>query len=410
MTDTFDVLDAMDLPQFRVDPQPLLRWLREEQPVHRTRLGFYLVSRHRDAWRVYTDTGRTFVGPDRSAPLAPGRRIPGFLRNVLLARNPPDHTRLRRAMAASFTPRAVRELRGRIEEICDRLLEEVAGELESGAQVDLHEGFSEPLTIHVISTLLGVDEADRDWLASLVLAISEGFATADEQVARRAEESFAAAEAYFESLIRKRKADPGDDLISALAGQQELEDNPLTSVEVVESALGLWIAGFASTAASIDVCVLHLLEHPQHGKWLSGGREPALAYADEVTRMNGGPLIFAAVPRIAVEDVELSGVLVPAGSDVRPVSAAANRDPEVFAKPDEFDPGRDNSRTLVYGAGIHNCLGGFLAREQMAIAMPRIHERLPDVAGSGAVEWSAHGRTRTILRLPVALDRSATVR
>jgi cytochrome P450 len=133
---------------------------------------------------------------------------------------------------------------------------------------------------------------------------------------------------------------------------------------------------------------------------LAGGEQPAYAFIDEAVRLYASAL-FAGVARIAVEDVELSGTVLAAGSDVRISTAAANRDPAVFPDPDEFVITRDNSRSLGYGAGMRHCPADSLARDVMAMALTSVHEGLPRLSQAQDLILQDSMATRLIKSLPV---------
>jgi cytochrome P450 family 114 len=404
-----DVLAEFGSAQFRRDPHPFLRWLRENEPVHRTTAGFYLASRHADAEWLLRNTGTVFRGFDSdqvAAAFPQARRHPSvaLVVNSLATRNPPEHTRLRRRVAAGFTPRQVSELRARICQHCEELLDAMAEPLREGAVIDLHTRLSEPLTVQVISTMLGVPGDDRRWLAGMVLGIVSGFGTGSQELLRRADDCVRLLDGYFATLIGQRRREPRADLIPALSHIGAGPD-VLTDGEVISLLGSLWVAGFGSTAAGIDMGALSMMAYPDECWWLEGDPGKVAAFADEVLRHTGGPLLYTSIPRLAARDLELAGVPIAAGSDVRPLLAAANRDPAAFPGPDRFDPSRDNRRALPFGAGIHYCLGAFLAREEMAIALSGLRRRFPTLVPAGEPTWNGHGNARVPLAVPVALER-----
>jgi cytochrome P450 len=406
---TVDVLAEFGSMQFRRDPHPFLHWLREHEPVHRTTAGFYLVSRHADAEWLLRTTGTVFRGLDSDQvaaafPMARQHPSIALVVNSIATKNPPEHTRLRRLVAAGFTPRQVSELRARIDQHCEELLDAVAEPLRDGATIDLHATLSEPLTVQVISTMLGVPEADRQWLAGMVLGIANGFGGRSPELLSRADDCVRQLNEYFATLIGQRRREPRADLISALSHGQAGPD-ALTDDELITLLGSLWVAGFGSTAGGIDTGALCMMAYPDQCWWLDGDPGKAAAFADEVLRHTGGPLFYTAIPRLATRDVELAGVPIAAGSDVRPLLAAANRDPEAFPEPDRFDPSRDNRRALAYGAGIHYCLGAFLAREEMAIGLSGLRRRFRTLALAGEPTWNSHGNARVPLAVPVRLER-----
>ena len=403
-----DVLAEFATPDFRRDPYPFLRWLRENEPVHRTRAGFYLVSRHADAVSVQRGTGELFRGPDRdrlTEQYASALRHPStaFRLDAMLLKNPPEHTRLRRLVARDFTPKRVAELTGRIGVLCDGLLDDTAEPLCQGEVIDLHDRLAARLTLCVIAELIGVPLSDRDWLAPVVTDFVSALGSMSEDLLTVADQHTRMLQEYFHKLIDERRRTPAPDLVSALVPRDGGDSDGLTDDEVVSMLLTLWIAGFETTAAGIDHAALAMINHPDHRHWLAEGTSSAAAFTDEVLR-HSGPGLFTPVPRIATEPVRLAGTELPAGSDVRPVFAAANRDPDVFPDPDVFDPARDTTGTLAFGHGIHHCLGTFLGRAEIRVALTRLHARFPGLVLAGEPLWGNALPMHAPLAVPVALD------
>jgi cytochrome P450 len=251
----------------------------------------------------------------------------------------------------------------------------MTGPLSAEAVVDLHATLASALTVQVIADVVGVPRADHDWLAPLVRDFVEALSGLSEEALLTADQNTKVLRGYFQELIDERRRTPRPDLVSALVATRSAEPDRLSDDEVVSMLLTLWIAGFETTAAGIDHGVLALINHPDQRGWLN---RDAVAFTDEVLRFSG-PALFTPVPRIATRPVELSGITLPAGSDVRPLFAAANRDPEVFEDPDRFDPSRDTSASLAFGHGIHHCLGAPLARLEGRIALQSFAERFPDL-------------------------------
>lgn len=395
-----DVLKTFSTPEFRRDPYPFLRWLRENEPVHQTSAGFYLVTRHADAALVQKGTGGLFRSPDRARiaeQYAGALRHPSmaFRLDAMLLKNPPEHTRLRRLVARDFTPKRVAGLTGRIGELCDDLLDDIAEPLRRGEVVDLHTRLSAQLTLSVIAELIGVPESDRGWLAPAVTDFVAALGSMSEDLLAVADQHTTMLQEYFHKLIDDRRRNPASDLVSALA--QGDESDRLTDDEVVSMLLTLWIAGFETTAAGIDHAVLAMINNPGQRHWITED-----AFTDEVLR-HSGPGLFTPVPRIATEPVLLSGIVLPAGSDVRPMFAAANRDPDAFPDPDVFDPSRDTSAALAFGHGIHHCLGMFLARAEIRVALTRLHARFPDLTLAGEPTWGTALPMHAPCAVPVAL-------
>jgi cytochrome P450 family 114 len=404
-----DVLAELTTPEFRRAPQEFLRRLAENHPVIRTSRGFYLVTRHADVEWVLRNTGTVFRNPDHDKlvsqfPQALRHEIFGLLVTSLPSLNPPAHTRLRRLVAASFTPRTVDGLRARIAEICERLLDPVVARLRAGEVVDLHAQWAKPISINLLSELLGVPEGDREWLAEQVQGFTSALGGASEELLNEADLRVGRLREYVGKLTAELRAVPRDGLISALVRTVDEDGDRLTEDELFSIVWALWVAGFGSTAVSLNLGVRIMGEHPDQCGWLRGDHDQAAAFADEVLRYSGGPVLYPPMPRLSTQDVTLSGTFLPAGTDVRPMLAAANHDPGVFPDPGRFDPSRDNSAALAFSHGIHRCLGAFLARTELAIGLKALHARLPRLTCVSEPAWNPAPNLRSPLDLTVALD------
>ncbi|MFI7123861.1 cytochrome P450 [Amycolatopsis sp. NPDC049868] len=400
MTNSLDAMMRLMEPENRKNPFPFLAWLRANAPVHRTPRGTYLLSRHSDVARVLRETGTVFRSPDREQVR---RRNPEALRHPsmmlfadsIAVSNPPAHTRLRDAIGREFTAQRVADRRLRITNTCDRLIDRITEPLRDGEEVDLHRDLAEPLAMGTQSDLIGIPEADRAWMASLVEGVLSAFPGAPAEVVTQADELTAVLEDYFSELIEHRRREPADDLISALTGRH----SRLEPRELFPLLWALWCAGFKTSSAGISSSLLALLDHPDQHHWI---QDRVAAFTNEALR-HSPPTIMAPFVRIATRDVEFEGGTVTEGADVRLLIGAANRDPSVFPAPDLFDPSRDTTASLAFGDGIHACVGAALARLEIETTLPRLQARFPGLVKAAEPTWSPgvfHYLTRT---LPVVL-------
>jgi cytochrome P450 family 114 len=410
-----DALAEFGSAEFLRDPYPFLKWLRENDPVHLTSKGFYLVSRHRDLTYLLSGTTGLLRTPEpatfaESMPQVYRHRSLEMMLTSVLSMNPPEHTRVRRLVARVFTRRATEDLRDRIGHVCDRLLDAVEGPLRDGEVVDLYPTVCQPLPRLVIAEMLGVPAVDHDWLTSATIDIAAGL-TADshsdvEEMLNLADRQTVRLEEYFRDLAALRRLAPGDDLVSGLTRTHAQDPDRLSDDELVNLVWFLWLAGTDSTAVALIHCVWSMVLFPDQCHWLRGGYNEAFAFVDEVMRRTTSAP-YTVTPRLATCDLLLSGVTYPRGADFRALFAAANRDPEVFEDPDRFDPSRDNSKqTLTFSKGIHHCLGAFLARTGLAVAMSRLHTRFPTLAAMSEPHWGGLVRDPALHSLPVALKPS----
>ena len=295
----------------------------------------------------------------------------------MLTMDPPDHTRLRRLVSGTFSPRAIAALETRIREVTEQLLSSVDG----AAGFDLIDTLAFPLPIAVICHLLGVPAEDqasfRTWGHDVATTLDPQSAPTAETQTRSSE---LALTAYLRELVRTRRADPDDSLLSALIAAEE-EGDRLSSDELVSTALLLLVAGFETTVNLIGNGAVALLG--EHEPWQQLGEEPALipAAVEELLRYDS-PVQMTS--RIAAEDAEVDGAVIPRGGSIIVAIGGVNRDPDVFDEPDRLRIDRpDASRHLAFSLGIHHCLGAVLARLEARVAIEELTRRYPALEMAG---------------------------
>ncbi|MBC3193611.1 cytochrome P450 [Pseudonocardia sp. C8] len=394
-------------PEFTADPYTGFARLREQAPVtHVTMLGsppVVLVTRYDDVRTVLTDP--RFVNDPELAG-GPGVRelilqklgldddLAGYLIRNILTTDGAEHTRLRKLVSRAFTVKRVQALRPRVEEITARLLDDIA----AAGRVDLVEAFSYPLPITVICELVGVPEAQRpqwhEWGRVLTSRDPE-----------RMSGVLRAAVDHTHALIDARRAEPADDLVSALIAAQEEDGDRLSDREMVTMIFALVIAGHETTAHLISNGVLALLTHPDQLAVLRAEPHRWPQAVNELMRTRG-PVQFTQF-RYPVEDVELGGVPIPAGTPVTAGLLAANHDPRAYERPDELDVRRETGRGeghLGFGQGAHYCLGAALARQEGEVALRMLFERFGDLAlavPAREIPWMVQPGFSRVAELPV---------
>lgn len=285
----------------------------------------------------------------------------------MLFQDPPDHTRLRALVHKGFTPRMIENLRSRIQQIADDLLDQV--QVSGRGEFDLIDEYAFLLPITVIAELLGVPveerERFRDW--------TQAFLGSDRDRTVVAAMEFMM---YFNELFEERRADPRDDLISALVQVEEAGEQ-LSNEELISMVLLLLVAGHETTVNLIGNGMLALLNHPEQMRLLRENPHMIRDAVEEMLRYEG-PIEFA-TERYAAEDLEIGGQKIAQGDVVMAGLIAANTDPAVFPDPLRFDITRDAHRHIAFGNGIHYCLGAPLARLEGAIAINTLLARLPDL-------------------------------
>jgi cytochrome P450 len=367
-------------PETKADPYPLYADLRRRGLVC-SPLGSWATASHAAATSILRDP-RFSSSPRHHNEYRPTAYPAGDPRAELpaadmLTMDPPDHTRLRRLVSGTFSPRAIADLESWIRDTTERLLASV----DAAAGFDLIDALAFPLPIAVICHLLGVPAEDqgrfRAWGQEIASALDPQSASTAEGQSRSAE---LALTAYIRELVRKHRADPDDSLLSALVAAEDQGDR-LTLEELVSTALLLLVAGFETTVNLIGNGTVALLGQPEH--WERLRAEPALlpAAVEELLRYDS-PVQMTS--RIATEDVDIGGTVIPKGVPVIVAIGGANRDPDVFEQPDRLIIDRpDASRHLAFSAGIHYCLGAPLARLEGRIALEELTRTYPNLEMAG---------------------------
>jgi len=390
----------------RADPYPGYARLRESAPVWEPTPGLLVLSRHADCVRVLRDL--RFGHLDDIAVLrgsrtgGPGAEVEadGVPVRSFLVLNPPDHTRLRRLVVRSFTPRRVEGLAPRIEVLTGELLERSKGR----RPFDVIAGLASPLPVVVISELFGVPEKDRPRLVAWSRALARGLdpaflvTTEERQAQLSARDELAA---YLVEEIDRRRRSPGDDLISDLVSMHD-RGEPLSEAELVATCILLLVAGHETTTSLIGNAVHALAQYPDQLDVLS--RDPSLlpAVVEEVLRFDSPVQLTG---RVALEDAEAGGVPTPRGTFLVLLIAAANRDPLAFDQPDRFDVCREPSSHLAFGHGIHFCLGAPLARLEAQIALRALAGTFGTLRLAGEPRWKENAVLRGLERLEVETAR-----
>lgn len=372
--------------EFRADPYPQYAELLAQAPVHPVAGPFgttnWLILGYEEARSVLNDT--TFSKHPRHAPqwlrdLGLVTEDGGPTGANMLNSDPPVHTRLRRMVTKGFTNRRVQELRPRVQEITDDLLNAMA----PLGQVDLIDAFAYPLPITVISELIGVPQQDRDdfraWTAAMLLSPLDP--------ARRIErdEGIHSMHQYLTELAQRKRressaglsGDDQPDLLSALVSTADDDEGRLSQRELIGILTLLLVAGHETTVNLIGNGMLALLTHPDQLERVREEVGLLPAAIEEMLRFDG-PVEHGTL-RVATEPVEIGGVTIPAGAQVTVVLGSANRDRKRFLEPDGFKVDRRENAHLSFGYGLHFCLGAPLARLEAQIAFASLLSRFPDL-------------------------------
>jgi cytochrome P450 len=382
--------------------QPLPEWgkISNGRPVFRAEL-----PDGRIAWLVsgYENVRQMLIDPrfSRALAVAPDRGAQGFemmAAESINGMDPPEHTRLRKLVASAFTARRVEALRPRVATIVTELIDAL---VDRPQPVDLVSAFSLPLPAQVICEMLGVPAADTEQFHAWSDVVLGDWQSDTDEIMAAVIELFG----YFGKLIEMKRAQPADDLMSALIAARDDTDR-LSEHELTVLCCTLLIAGHETTANQVNLSLLLLFDHPEEVARLRA--DPALipTAVEELLRFSrlGG----LAPPRVTSEDVPIGGVVIPAGEWVVPLFSSANRDPSVFSEPTRFDITREAAvGHLTFGAGAHHCLGAQLARLELQEAFRGLIGRLPGLrlaVPASELEFKPGMAIHSLRTLPVRWD------
>jgi cytochrome P450 len=369
-------------PAFIANPYPVYQLLRAHAPVvYVPEIQAWVVSRYADAAaalkdpRLGVDSGN--ATSFKAVPIADPRvaALARMFSRQMLFRDPPEHTRLRGLVNKAFTPKVVQQLQPRMERLVDDLLDRAA---ERG-EMDLIADLAFPLPVTVIAMLLGVPAEDdakfKAWSGPIVKTVEPVLMPEDVELAAAATVEILD---YFRDLVKRKRAAPGDDLISTMIAAEE-QGQRLTTDELLANAVLFLVAGHETTVNLIGNGVLALLRHPDElaklraspGK-IDNAIEEILRYDSPVT--NSG--------RNVQREQSMRGCPMHLGDSITTSLAAANHDPEVNPDPQRFDIERANVQHQSFGGGKHTCLGAPLARVEAQEGIAALLKRFPDLQPS----------------------------
>ncbi|GGP37531.1 cytochrome P450 [Saccharothrix coeruleofusca] len=393
-------------PAFLADPYPAFAELRERGEVHHhegmglavavSHAASSAVLRHRDLGRIWTD----------ARPVEAFTSFNLLHRNSLLENEPPTHTRLRRLVASAFGRGHVERLRPWVARLADRLVDDLAARIRDEGSADLLTHVAGPLPVEVIAELLGVPEADRPllqpWSNTIVKMYEYGLPEEQRAAAERASGEFVA---YLRELAARRRAEPGDDMVSSLVAVTDTDGAKLTEDELVATSVLLLMAGHEATVNVIGNGVLALMRHRE--QWERLVADPSLlpTAVEELIRYDSPLQLFE---RTATRPVEIAGHVVEPGQKIAALLGAAARDPRVFADPDRLDIGRSPNPHLGFGMGVHYCLGAPLARIEVQAALGSLVRKLPGIELAAEPHRRAEFVMRGLHTLPLTAPASTT--
>jgi len=377
------------------DPYPVYADLRREAPVYHNReRDFYALSRHADVLAGFRDPQRFSNGYGVSIdPASWGPHA--HLYKSFLAMDPPQHTRMRALVSRSFTPRRVAALEPRLREMTCAYLDALVG----SGRFDFVDEVAGRIPMDVISELLGVPPEDRPELrrrADLLVHRRDGV----EDVPPEGLAAFGWIRAYFQEVVAKRRAQPGDDLMSALL-TTEIDGNRLADDDLLSFANLMIVAGNETTTKLLANALYWLWRHPGQRESIRTQTASISDWVEETLRYDNSTQSLA---RRAATDIVLHGETIPEGARILLLVGSANRDERVFAEPDAFDLGRDKSQSLAFGQGTHFCMGAALARLEGRVVLEEWQRRFAhyEIEPEGAIRVHSIN-VRGFAKLPIAI-------
>jgi cytochrome P450 len=382
-TSALEILAGLNAPEGKADPYPLYAELHGLGEVVRLGPDDIVVAGYEAISTILRDPG--FRHPDFAAF---AEILPEWGQHVALQQsqdwilnlNAPDHTRIRGLISRAFTARRVAGLRPAVERMTDELLDAMADRGGDGSPVEFMHDFAYLLPVTVICELIGIPEADREYFRPIADAIATLFEFDSFQELAAADAATTELDAYYTGLAAKRRAEPRDDLISALVQIADSEDGRLTDAELTRNLTLLLVAGFETTTNLLGNGLQLLLHDASLRRAVGAAEVPVESFTEEVLRFDSP--VQLATSRIAYQ-TELGGVQLKDGDQLIPLLGAGNRDPRKFSAPDKFDPMRAEGGPLSFGGGAHFCIGAALARLEAGVAFPRLLARFPAIAPAG---------------------------
>ena len=381
--------------KFRDNPYPGLKTLQENDPVNLTPLGVWRLTKYDDIAKVMKTAPVAMTLTDGGSPSFDPLDTKGDFHKFMLNMDGPEHLRLRRLVIKAFTGKAVKLMQHAIDEAVDKALKK--GLAEGG--MDICSDLAVDLPSRMICRIMGIPEDDRlifqQWAGERTKAFWGRFLPESEQV--RIRDAGASLSDYFEQLVKERRKNLKDDLISELIRAED-EGDRLHEGELVIQAIGLLVAAYETTTGLIGNGLLAFIKHPDQRVLLLSDPTLLDSAVDECLRYDT-PILFNW--RVLREATEVRGKVLPSDSVLWLMLAAANRDPDRFDDPDNFDISRTDIAHLSFGGGSHYCLGNQFARMEGRAAIGEFLSRVPKIRLlEDKMRWS-NSFFRVLDKLPV---------
>ncbi len=385
-------LDLAD-PAFDVTSEPV-HAAREEDWYARTPYG-WAVLRYEQGTAVLKD--RRFQQGNAKWPAQNGVHDGPFVQwwgETLLSLEGEDHLRLRRLLSPAFRSRAIESMRPQFQQLAGELIDAFA----PLGRVEFVSEFAEPYAARVLCLLLGLPESEWATVAHWADDLGKSFGINVRQDLPRIESALGGLTGYVEDVVADRRVAPRDDLVTTLVNAHT-EDGSLSQRELTVGLVFLAFAGMETTRNQLGLALQTFLRHPEQWALLAERPELGAAAVEEVMRVN--PTVTW-VTREAIEDVDLFGLHIPAGGIVQVLSHAAGTDPRAMGEDPGFDiTATDHPPHSGFGGGVHHCLGHFVARTDMSVALPLLARRMPEVTADGPGEWLPVSGNTGPIRFPL---------
>ena len=410
MTFNFDPYDSAVM----ADPYPSYHYLREEDPIHYSNiLKSWVLTRYEDVRPSLNDRR---LSADRISPylarLPPEKRkkvitVGPMLQKWAVFMDPPDHTRMRRLLNHGFTSTALAEFRPKVETIVEEMIDRLVEKGSGGEEVDFINSFAYHLPAIVIAVMLGVPESDveqfRAWAVDLAPFVGSATDTPDKLAL--AERSARALASYFASIIEERRLrppKPEDVTVIDHMVVAEEEGDTLSLAELKSNCVLLLFAGHETTTNLLGNGLLALIRNPDELRRFQENPSLAESAVEELLRYDGP---VGSVSRSALLNIEIGDKIIPKGVRVFCMMNAANRDPRQFDNPEHLDIAREKNRHVIFGYGIHFCVGAPLARMEGRFALSAMMKRMKEIdLGDNPPVWRDSLVLRGLSSLPIRFN------
>lgn len=393
-------------PEFIKNPFPVYAYMREKAPIKKVNFGngqaFWMVTKYEDAIQIFKSP--SFVKDLRK--LKPQDDVDSNMNNSmlfshhLLNMDPPEHTKMKRLVQKAFTPKLVERMRPQIQKMANDLIDV---KIATGS-MDIINEYALPLPISIISELLGIPSKDKEqfrrW-SNIILNIDMN--VSHEGRMALIPDAIQGFTEYLHQILDERRKQPKEDLITALLHAQE-EDAVLNERELLSTIFLLFAAGYETSVNLIGNGVLSLIENPTQLNKLR--QNPNLIHSAVEEMLRKDPPVLLASERYPLEDVEISGTLIPKGELVLICIGSANHDESKFLDPQKFDIERSDNKHLSFGSGIHFCAGASLGKTEAEIAICTLLRRIPHftLPENAVLNYKMNSIMRGLERLPIVFN------